>query len=64
MRGEQVRIGGWIFQRLLHHFQQFLRLVCRNPVEAETGWILALSEKILEKIVNKVSVTVKCHEVL
>ena len=61
---EQFGIGHRIFQQLLHHAEQALRLVCRDAVETEAAGFLALPEEVTEEIVEHVAVLVELEEIL
>ena len=49
MYHNHVLVSLWIFQQLLHHAKQVFCLVCRNAVESESTWLLALAEEVSEK---------------
>ena len=61
---KQFTVGFGVLQQLLHHFQQIVGLLCRNPVETEAAGFLALAEEVPEEVVQHVSVPVELQETL
>ena len=60
--GEHLLVGVGVFEQFLHHLQQLVGLVGRNPVETEAAGFLALPEEVLEEVVQHVAVAVELQE--